>query len=325
MIAGPFSFYPAPLYYLCPMKRISFRPLIIFYILVTYILIQFCWWAYHIISLENTIYHLQLGQGKVTDITGRILMVAGEGMVFLLLMITGVFITRKSFKKESDLAGQQKNFMLSVTHELKSPIASIRLFLETLSKRQLEREMQLKILSDTIRETDRLTALVDNILYSSKIESGSFELVKEPINLSELTRQISSLVQQVHNSHQFHFNIEKDIFFISDKTAWSSILLNLVENAIKYSPRGTNIEVTLKRKGPGIRLQIADEGGGVPNVEKDKIFSKFYRVGNEETRKTKGTGLGLYIVKGLVIQLGGTIEVRDRAPVGTTFEIIIPN
>lgn len=306
------------------MKKTLSRPLIIFYILVVYILIQFCWWAFHIISLEQTIYNMQPGQENHPGISNKVWMVIGEGSVFFLLLIIGAIITRNSFKKEVALGSQQKNFLLSVTHELKSPIASIKLYLETLLKRDFDKEKQKEILHSTIKETERLLSLVDNILFSARIESGNFSIYSERINISDFTSEILSIPINRNSgpkAHQFVTGIEQDIFLNTDKHAYSSIVLNLIENALKYSPENSKIQVQLKKENGQVVFSVSDEGPGIPENERPNIFKKFYRVGNEETRRTKGTGLGLYIVKYLVGQLGGTISVRKNNSQGSIFEV----
>lgn len=315
-----------------------FRPLFIFYILVAYIFIQFCWWAFHIVSLNQEILRLKSeipaystapagSHNQIIDGTlgKKIWMVVGEGSVFLILLTAGAIITRRAFRKEFGLANQQKNFLLSITHELKSPIASVKLFIETLIKRDLEKEKQKEILSNTLKETERLLSLVENILFSAKIESGNFKLYKELINISEFTSEISAIPSTRNSSqksHRFTFHIEKDVYLFTDRNAYSSIMLNLIENAVKYSPSGSEILIELKKKNNAVLVSVADHGPGIHGEEKELIFKKFYRAGNEETRKTQGTGLGLFIVKYLVEKLGGTISVRNNVPHGSIFEMM---
>lgn len=306
------------------MKKNLSRPLLIFYLLVLYIFIQFCWWAYHIYSLQFAIYNLQLQRGIDTNLNAKVWMIIGEGSVFLVLLIIGAIITRDSFKKEVALGKQQSNFLLSVTHELKSPIAAVKLYLETLLKRDFEKEKQKEILSNSLNETERLLSLVENILFSAKIESGNFSLHKERINISEYTKEIISILfarDSGQKNHRISPRIGPDIFLDTDKHSYFSIILNLVENAMKYSSAGSKISVELKKENNLAVFSVIDEGIGIPENEKENIFKKFYRLGNEETRKTRGTGLGLYIVNYLVEQLGGTISVRNNIPRGSVFEV----
>ena len=315
------------------------RPLFLFYILVAYVLVQFGWWSYLMIQQNYEIYHLKseinllhhedpqlvIEKGNELEHTLmlRRMMIAGEGMVFLVLLIIAFLRVRSTFKKESSLAEQQKNFLLSVTHELKSPIASARLALETLVRRDLDREKQKEILLNAIGDTDRLNTLVENILLAARIENAGFEVHKENVNLSEY---LDDVIRQAFASNpplqRLTTDIQPNIFFDIDKNIFPSILLNLLGNACKYSPSGSTIKVALHEQGNGIILSVADEGSGIPDSEKENIFKKFYRIGSEETRKTKGTGLGLYIVKYLAEKHGARISVRDNKPKGTIFETI---
>lgn len=314
------------------------RPLLLFYILVAYVLIQFTWWGYLMIEQNNEIYHLkseinllhhedpqlviEKGNELEKKLHGRWMMIIGEGIVFLLLLTYAVMRVRNTFNKEAELAEQQKNFLLSVTHELKSPIASVKLALETLLKRDLEKEKQRELLTNAISDADRLNKLVENILLAARIDNSTFELHKENVNLSEYVEEgMKQTIELFNPTQKIHLDIQPHIFFDIDRTIFPSILLNLFENAVKYSPEGSEIKIVLKEQGTGVILSVIDEGPGVPEVEKQKIFKKFYRVGSEEIRKAKGTGLGLYIVKYLVEKHNGAIAVRNNTPNGTIFDV----
>jgi len=314
------------------------RPLFLFYLLVFYVIIQFAWWSYLMVEQNNELFKLkssinQLHQGDPellikldNDLEKKLhakwMMIAGEGFVFLTLLTIASFRVRNTFRKEAQLAAQQKNFMLSVTHELKSPIASSKLQLETLLKRDLDKEKQKELLSNAINDTDRLNKLVEDILLASKIENSVHELHKENINLSEYVEEgMKQTIRTFHPKQKVTLDIQPNIFFSIDKTTFTSIFLNLFENAVKYSPEHSLIRIILKEQGNGVILMVSDEGVGIPDTEKQNIFKKFYRVGNEETRRAKGTGLGLYIVKYLAEKHNGTIFVKNNSPKGTIFEL----
>jgi signal transduction histidine kinase len=282
----------------------------------------------HIIELQTSdAAEIETAQSELhAKLKKRWLMIAGEGTVFLVLLISGFLQTRKTFKKEAELGLRQKNFLLSITHELKSPIASAKLQLETLLKRDLPKEKQNEIIHNALVDTERLNALVENVLIAVRLEDNSFRLVKQVSNFSELVEsemnKLATLFQQ-QKPHRFELTIEKGIEFEADRFAFISILTNLYENAIKYSTDVPKITCLLKKYEHKILLQIADEGCGIAETEKQLIFDKFYRIGNEETRKNKGTGLGLYIVKKLVHAHHGTIEVKKNSPKGSIFEIVL--
>jgi signal transduction histidine kinase len=252
-------------------------------------------------------------------------MIVGEGAVFLFMLLLGIIRTRNSFKKEALLNAYQRNFLLSVTHELKSPIASLQLQLETLRKHQLSPIQHDEILSDALEDTERLQTLVENILLAARIDNSSHELYFEEGNLSaELNTLLDRIVNHAARHHKLASFIDSDIHLRYDRVAFPSIVLNLIENAVKYSPAGSTITVHLKQNQTTAQLIISDQGPGIPDNEKKAIFQRFYRLGNEETRSAKGTGLGLYIVNYLVEQHGWTIHIRDNANGGSSFEIYFP-
>ena len=322
------------------METKSSRPLLLFYLLVGYVLIQFAWWSYLMVEQNNELYQLkstvnQLHQGDPdllvrlnSDLEKKLhakwWMIGGEGLVFFTLLSIGFFRVRNTFKREAALSLQQKNFMHSVTHELKSPIASVKLAMETLLKRELDKEKQKEIFGNALADAERLHKLVENILLAARIEN-SFDLHKENLNVSEYTEEVVKQAQRMLNPKQtIVYDIQPNVFFSIDKNSFSSVILNLFENAMKYSPENTSIIIKLKEQGSGIVLTVDDEGQGISDVEKPNVFKKFYRVGNEETRRSKGTGLGLYIVKYLVEKHGGTVLIKNNIPKGSRFEISIP-
>lgn len=292
------------------------------------------------VQLNNEVYYLKtqvnLFQGESSEeiaskgnelnarLRTRWIMIAGEGSVFVALLLLGILQIRKTFRKEVALAQQQNNFLLSVTHELKSPIASAKLQLQTLEKRELDRTKQKEIIANAISDTERLNNLVENILLAAKIENSVYTLHKEQVDLSEyLSEGLKQTIASFHYKRRIDLQIEPGIHMAIDRTSFPSIVLNLFENAVKYSPDDSTITVTLKSPATDkIIFQVADEGFGIEPKEKQFIFQKFYRVGNEETRKTKGTGLGLYITDYLVKQHGGNISVKNNTPKGSIFEVI---
>jgi two-component system phosphate regulon sensor histidine kinase PhoR len=314
------------------------RPLFWFYVLVAYVILQFVWWTYLMVNLNNETYHLKselnLLKGETAEeitlkgnelnakLHGRWIMIAGESSVFVTLLLLGIFQIRKTFKKETELAQRQKNFLMSVTHELKSPIASTRLQLETLQLRELDRDKQKEIIRNAIGDTDRLNNLVSTILLATQIESSVYSINREEADLSQyITDVMKQTIASFNYNQKIVLTIAPAISMRIDVTNFRSVILNLFENAIKYSAEDTTITVALKKSNNKIVLSVADEGVGIPDKEKVSIFQKFYRIGNEETRSTKGTGLGLYIVKYLVEQHDGTITVKNNVPKGTVFEV----
>ena len=314
------------------------RPLFWFYILLFYVFLQFSWWTYSMFQLNSENIRLKTeinllkgdtpedvianGTALNEKLHKRWLMISSEGAVFVFLLLLGGYQIRKTLKKETALAQQQKNFLLSVTHELKSPIASTKLQLQTLEKHDLDREKQKEIISNAISDTERLNNLVENILLAAKIENSVFSLHKEQFNLSEyITEGLNQTIKSFNYKQKVVLSIEPNIQMMIDRTSFPSIILNLLENAVKYSPENSTITIGLKSVNGKTVLSVADEGVGISKEDKTNIFQKFYRVGNEEVRKTKGTGLGLFIVKYLAEQHNGTISVKDNSPKGSVFEV----
>jgi signal transduction histidine kinase len=248
------------------------------------------------------------------------LMILGEGLVFILLLLLGIIQTRKSFRRETRVIRQQKNFLLSVTHELKSPIASVKLYLQTLEKRDLERAKQIELIQRAIAETNRLDQLVENILVVAQIDNHVLLIQKENRNLSDFLCEIIHEFNE-KNGITLKSEIQNDVNFAFDQLAFRSVLVNLIENALKYSNSKPDISVKLWTSTNVIFVSIADQGIGIQDDEKLRVFEKFFRSGNEETRQTKGTGLGLYIVKYLVEHHQGSISIRSNTPKGSIFEL----
>jgi len=245
----------------------------------------------------------------------------GEGIIFLVLILAGAALVYRAVWKQMKLSQQQQNFMMAVTHELKSPIAVAKLNLETLRKHKLDEDKRLKLLDTTIRETNRLDQLCNNILLASQFEHQKYQPFLEQLDFSGLLQSSMEEIQGRIASHPIKADIAPYIWLNADKFMMQLMLNNLVENAVKYAPKGSEINVRLFIEGEMLKLTVSDEGEGIPLAERNKIFLKFYRIGNENTRKSKGSGLGLYLTKKIVEQHGGTITVRDHTPKGTCFEI----
>ena len=251
-------------------------------------------------------------------------MILGEASVFVLSLAIGVWLINRGYHREMLAALQQRNFLLSITHELKSPIASIRLVLETFQRRELPRDKAEHLTKNALLETERLNKLVNDLLLSAKLESA-YQLHKVPVNIAQVVEDILEQMEAKYPNASFTFNKQTAVEdTLGDVAGLDSVILNLLENAVKYSGAAPDIEARISQHGNTIRLEIADQGIGIDESEKAKIFEKFYRIGSEDTRKTKGTGLGLYIVSQIVKAHKGKIAVLDNDPQGTVFRIEIP-
>ena len=251
-------------------------------------------------------------------------MVWGEGSVLFIGLLWGFWVIQRSLQKEVDLNTQRRNFLLSITHELKSPIASIRLILQTFQRRKLDEAQQTKFLNAAVVEADRLHELVDNLLLSSRLES-KYEASIEEINITTMIEELVEKCRIKFPRATFNFAKNEVPILRGDKQGLVSIFTNLLENAAKYSGEQAEIKVSQSFNANKFQFEIADSGVGIPTSETRKVFEKFYRVGSEMTRKTKGTGLGLYIVAQMVKLHHGSISIAENAPKGTIFKIVLPN
>ena len=251
----------------------------------------------------------------------KIFMIIGEGGVFLLLLFLGIWWIKKNVWQDLTRAQKEKNFLLAVTHELKTPIAAIRLNTQTLKNRKLTEEQSQDLCTDIITESNRLETLVNNILLATQFEQNTVLGNWQKTDLSALVEAQIKRFQQLFPERTVNSNIHSNIFLQAEENMLVSLLFNLLENANKYSPVSEPISVFLKGSDHIVLLEISDFGIGIPNEERKSIFEKFHRVGNEETRSQKGTGLGLYIVKEICKAHKAEINISDNSPRGSRFQI----
>lgn len=252
-------------------------------------------------------------------------MIYGEGLIFLLILFIGAYQVHAGLRKEIALNRQQRNFLLSITHELKSPLASIKLTLQTIVRRQLDPDRARGLLNNSLKDTERLSGLVENLLMAAKLDGESVDFLPEQQSVNQIVEEVMAHYQNKSDRpRNIEIKLEDDLFISGDRMALSTIVSNLVENAIKYSNSGDLVGAQAFQSGSKIVLRIYDTGIGISDAEKSKIFGKFYRVGNEDTRRTKGTGLGLFLVRQLVHLHKGEITVSDNVPKGTVFTIEFP-
>jgi two-component system, OmpR family, phosphate regulon sensor histidine kinase PhoR len=289
---------------------------IFFYVLAAYVVLQFIWWGFHLIQLSQELADSQDQSQR------RVMMIVGEGSVFFLILLFGLWKVRASIQKDIALSQRQNNFLLSVTHELKTPLASNKLYLQTLLKRrELPQDKQEELLNSALLENKRLEGMIENILTAARLESHNMIVNKEAMNLSE---RLTKIVQQWSKERaEVKLGIQPDIQAKIDPMILEVVVLNLLENAIKYSPKNSDcaIEVGLEKQESNIILSVKDQGVGVPESYRRSIFEKFFRVGSEETRSQKGSGLGLYIVAQLLSMHDATIECLPNSPKGAHFKI----
>lgn len=245
-----------------------------------------------------------------------------------LLMAGGIWLTYRNISREMKLARLKSDFVANVSHELRTPLALIRLYAETLELGRLTAKEKYQEYFRIIREeSERLTALINNILDFSRIEAGRKEYEFKETNLAELVRSTLESYRFQIQQHGFAFeeNICGDIPPLSvDREAIARSLLNLVNNALKYSKDQKYIGVRLYRSNGSVNLEVCDHGIGIPSNEHEKIFEKFYRCGDPLVHNVKGSGLGLSLVRHIARAHGGDVLVESEPEKGSKFTIALP-
>ena len=248
--------------------------------------------------------------------------------ILSLMIIGGLVLTKHIVSKEMALARLKSDFVSNVSHELRTPLSLIRLYAETLEMGRLTSPEKYQEYYCIIRkESERLTALINNILDFSRIEAGHKEYDFRDTDMRELVR--NTLDSYRYQLEQSGFTFEEKIDdavppLRVDREAMARSLLNLVNNALKYSQDRKYIGVSLYRDNGSVKLEVTDHGIGIPHQEQHKIFEKFYRVGDPLVHNTKGSGLGLSLVRHIVQAHGGQVDVDSAPGQGSKFTIVLP-
>lgn len=306
----------------------------LFVIIGAYIVVQFSWWAWLLLRHNAEVMRLQqqiIADGGVPEVPVRMAertfwMVIGEGTVFLVLLLVALWLTYRTLKHELRLARQQRDFLLATSHELRTPIAGLKLHLQTMQRQDLEHAQRMALAAKAVDDLGRFSALIEKVLLATRLDETSPGLV---ISAFDANAELRSICEQLAAGTGARHRILPPPTgvrtLLSDPTAFRSVAMNLLENACKYAPEGTTISVTLEDTPGGLELEVADEGPGVEPDDQARIFEKFYRAGDETTRATQGTGLGLYIARRLMTGLGGRLEYRDAATPGAIFAATFPD
>ena len=244
-----------------------------------------------------------------------------------LLLGGGLFLTYRNVSREMALAKLKSDFVSNVSHELRTPLSLIRLYAETLEMGRLNSPERYQEYYQIIRkESERLTALINNILDFSRIEAGRKEYDFRETDMRELVRNTLESYRYQIEQHGFTYEekIDEVPLLRVDREAISRSLVNLVNNALKYSQDRKYIGVNLYRDNGSVKLEVIDHGIGIPPQEQPRIFEKFYRVGDPLVHNTKGSGLGLALVQHIVQAHGGAVQVDSAPGQGSKFTIALP-
>ena len=314
-------------------KRLTIAS-IVYWLLLAYIVIALVWWFIALQKQNHLMANYKISELKMDDPAFQAKYQSiidekhrkevrniGEGSSFLVVILIASIFVYQAVRRQIRLQHQQENFMMAITHELKTPIAVAKLNLETLLKYSLSEEKKQKMLQATLQETNRLNTLASNILVSSQLEGGRYRLSNEELDFSDLIKTAFNDFKNRFPDRHWESDIEPEIDINGDPLLLQILVNNLLENAMKYSPKEGVITCKLHQKHKTIQFHVLDEGAGIPEDEKKRIFEKFYRIGNETTRTTKGTGLGLYLCKKIVEDHHGHIRVANNLPGGSIFMV----
>ncbi len=253
--------------------------------------------------------------------------VAAQGSFFALGVLLGFTYFYRRLNAETDLALRQRNFIASVTHELKTPIASLRVWFETLFAHQLGEERRERIRSLMDKDLERLTELVSNLLDAARADAGSLDLKAEALEFGPWLRGISEAMDQRLGPGTLGLvlNLEQNIWISADPKALATVVENLLSNACKYANEPRQTTVTLGADRDQAIVVVADQGMGIQSKDLPRLFQRFFRVGDELTRAVPGTGLGLFLCKEIVLRHGGSIRAASRGPgLGSSFTLRLP-
>jgi PAS domain S-box-containing protein len=260
------------------------------------------------------------------EIDGRELWIQISGVEFE----DGVVYAFRNLTEERALDALKSDFIATVSHELRTPLAAIYGCARTLLRRdlQLGDNDRARLLEVVAQESERLTRIVGDILLANQIDAGRLRLKDLEFDVSELVRAVVEEMEAALTGKEgieLRLEAPESLPLVSgDEDKLRQVLLNLIDNAIKYSPDGGRVAVRVEPRDSGLRIAVSDEGLGIPHGDQQRIFGKFYRVDPQQTRGVGGTGLGLYICRELVRHMGGRVTVTSREGHGSTFVVDLP-
>lgn len=280
-----------------------------------------------VLLIALTVGWILLAVAAIRVDTGAFWAILTLGTTFLALVLVGVVLYLWLSIKEINLNRRQANFIDSVTHELKSPIASLKLYLQTMRRHPLGEEERVEFTDFMLEDVERLDALITHLLEAARLDQQPVEDESVDIDLSQLLRSCAEAACKRYRlpAETIQMNLETAVVR-AVHVDLEIIFRNLVDNALKYSGDDPQVEIEcLVDDDETAITRISDNGPGIPLSFRNKIFWRFYRIGSELERSKSGTGLGLYIVQTLVRRLRGKVIVSGRGSLpGTVFEVRLP-
>lgn len=239
----------------------------------------------------------------------------------------GRVVVLRDMSEMRKLEGMRRNFVANVSHELRTPVSIIRANTETLLDGALEDGPRARVfLEAVLRHTERLARIISDLLDISRVEAGSYPLELERVRVQEVAERAAQLMEEPAERKQVSIEVEvgAQIFARADGNALEQVLFNLLENAIKYTPEGGHVRLSACEIDDGCEIAVTDDGGGIPEKHRSRLFERFYRVDRGRSRDMGGTGLGLAIVKHLCEAMGGKVGMRPAEPSGSVFFVHLP-
>ncbi|MGD9157405.1 MAG: HAMP domain-containing sensor histidine kinase [Desulfobacteraceae bacterium] len=249
-------------------------------------------------------------------------------IIFLLAIVSGGFLLMRNAKRNMLDAMQKTSFVSNVSHELKTPLTSIRMFAELLLERRVDdQDKKIKYLGIIVSESRRLTRLVNNVLDFSRLEQGKKKYHIEAVDLVSFFMEIVEFHKPrlKDNNMKTNLNIpEKNVVINTDRDALEQVILNLIDNSIKYASSGGEISLSMEGDEREVEIRIEDRGPGIPDTHRNKIFDKFHRVDDSLTATKQGSGLGLSIAKKMLEDIGGSLSYTPGQGGGSCFTVKVP-
>lgn len=278
---------------------------------------------WNIVIVYNTWQLKEYAGSQMPDIWSQ-WVILGIGSFLFVVIIVGITLFIIFMSRQIILNQLQKNFIDSMTHELKTPITSLKLYVETLQRHDLKGEQKSEFLNTMLADIEHLNALVNHVIEAAKVDYARQAEDFHPLTLQELLQECMHLIIRRYRlpASVFTFQVPQEQQVLSDPEALKLVLVNLFDNAIKYAGETPHVWVSSELREGVLYLKIKDSGMGIPENEQRKIFSRFYRGSLSSTQK--GTGLGLFIVKETLKRLKGKISLESAVGQGTEFTLVLP-
>jgi len=311
-------------------EQVSKRPLRLYAMIVAFYGLLMGWWIYFFSYLDDRLAERMESAGAPLGELQRLTleqageetmrMLIFEGGFLGLLVLVSVFFVMRSVERETTLARQQRNFVSAVTHELRSPLASARLYIDSILMGRTDEAKTGRYLKHAREDLDRLGGMVEDILLTRRMSDRKMEIETKVLDLAEQTEAEMERLRTLHSTHGITLELKTSgpVFAALDSFAFPQILDNLVSNAVKYGGSGGSIELSVSSVNGRAILVVRDHGPGLGGADPEKLAEPFVRGGDEQVRTRPGVGLGLYIVREFVQAHGGKLSLEDGLPGGGT-------